>query len=61
MKSRRTGAAFLESRDEGVRRILEVSQLHSGQRPLYQVFDDELRLIIWAKPSPHEKPLRGTP
>jgi predicted HTH transcriptional regulator len=30
MKSRRTGAAFLESRDEGVRRILEVSQLHSG-------------------------------
>ncbi|HUP23329.1 MAG TPA: ATP-binding protein [Thermoanaerobaculia bacterium] len=54
MKSRRTGRAFLESRGEGVRRILEASEAHSGQRPVYELFGEELRLTIWAKPSPHE-------
>lgn len=54
MKSRRTGRAFLESRGEGVRRILEASEAHSGRRPLYELFGEELRLTIWAKPSPHD-------
>jgi ATP-dependent DNA helicase RecG len=54
MKSRRTGLAFLESRGEGVRRILEASESHSGRRPVYELFGEELRLTIWAKPSPHE-------
>ena len=55
IKSKRTGRAFLESRGEGVRRILEESQQHSGRKPEYKVFDDELLLTIWAKPSPHEE------
>ena len=54
MKSRRTGRAFLESRGEGVRRILEASEAHSGRRPVYELFGEELRLTIWAKASPHE-------
>ena len=54
MNSRRTGLAFLESRGEGVRRILEASEAHSGRRPVYELFGDELRLTIWAKPSPHD-------
>lgn len=54
MKSRRTGRAFLESRGEGVRRILDASEAHSGRRPAYELFGEELRLTIWAKPSPHE-------
>lgn len=54
MKSRRTGRAFLESRGEGVRKILEASEAHSGRRPVYELFGEELRLTIWAKPSPHE-------
>ncbi len=53
MTSARTGHAFLESRGEGVRRILESSERHSGRRPEYQLFGDELRLTIFAKPSPH--------
>lgn len=54
MRSRRTGRAFLESRGEGVRRILEASEAHSGRRPVYELFGEELRLTIWAKPSPQE-------
>jgi predicted HTH transcriptional regulator len=54
MKSRRTGRAFLESRGEGVRRILQASEVHSGRRPVYELFGEELRLTIWAKASPHE-------
>ena len=54
MKSRRTGYAFLESRGEGVRKILEASEAHSGRRPEYELFGEELRLTIWAKPSPHD-------
>jgi predicted HTH transcriptional regulator len=52
-KSRRTGRAFLESRGEGVRKILDASETHSGRRPIYELFGEELRLTIWAKPSPH--------
>lgn len=55
MKSRHTGRAFLESRGEGVRRILEASEAHSGRRPVYELFGEELRLTIWAKSSPHEQ------
>ena len=54
MGSRRTGHAFLESRGEGVRKILEASESHSGRRPVYELFGEELRLTIWAKPPPHE-------
>ena len=54
MKSRRTGRAFLESRGEGVRGILESSEVHSGLRPEYELFGEELRLTIWAQQSPHE-------
>jgi predicted HTH transcriptional regulator len=54
MRSRKSGRAFLESRGEGVRRILDSSEAHAGRRPVYDLFGDELRLTIWAKPSPHE-------
>ena len=54
MASRRTGRAFLESRGEGVRRILEASEAHAGRRPVYELFGEELRLTVFAKPSPHE-------
>ena len=54
MNSRRTGLAFLESRGEGVRTILEASEAHSGRRPDYQLFGEELLLTIWANPSPHD-------
>jgi predicted HTH transcriptional regulator len=55
MRSRRTGRAFLESRGEGVRRILEESERHSGRRPEYRLLGQELLLTLWAKPSPHAK------
>ncbi len=48
--SKRTGKAFLESRGEGVRRILEGGEAHSGRRPEYELFGEELRLTIWARP-----------
>lgn len=52
MKSTWTGRSFLESRGEGVRRILEAGKAHSGRTPQYELFGDELRLTIWAKVSP---------
>ena len=55
MKSRITGSAYLESRGEGVRRILDESEKHSGRRPQYRLFGPELLLTIWAKPSPHDQ------
>jgi predicted HTH transcriptional regulator len=54
MKSRRTGHAFLESRGEGVRRIIDEGARHAGRKPTYELFGQELRLTLWAKPSPHE-------
>ena len=48
IRSRRTGDVFLESRGEGVRKILEGGQTHSGRMPKYELFGEELRLTIWA-------------
>ena len=49
LRSKRTGQVFLESRGEGVRKILEDREAHSGRRPKYELFGDELRLTLWAK------------
>ena len=49
MRSKRTGQVFLESRGEGVRKILEDGEAHSGRRPEYELFGNELRLTIWGK------------
>jgi predicted HTH transcriptional regulator len=48
IRSKRTGDVFLESRGEGVRRILEGGEAHAGRRPEYALFGDELRLTLWA-------------
>ena len=48
LRSRRTGQVFLESRGEGVRKILEDGEAHSGRRPEYELFGEELRLTLWA-------------
>ena len=50
--SNRTGQVFLESRGEGVRKILQDGEAHSGRRPEYELFGDELRLTLWAKNGP---------
>ena len=52
LRSKRTGQVFLESRGEGVRKILEDGKAHSGRRPMYELFGDELRLTLWAKRVP---------
>ena len=52
VRSKRTGQAFLESRGEGVRKILEDGEAHSGRRPEYELFGDELRLTLWARSVP---------
>ena len=52
VRSKRTGQVFLESRGEGVRKILEEGEAHSGRRPEYALFGDELRLVLWANRSP---------
>ena len=49
IRSKRTGHVFLESRGEGVRKILQDGEAHSGRRPEYALFGDELRLTLWAK------------
>ena len=49
IRSKRTGQVFLESRGEGVRKILHDGESHSGRRPEYALFGDELRLTLWAK------------
>lgn len=49
IRSKRSGDVFLESRGEGVRKILEDGEAHSGRRPAYELFGDELRLTLWAK------------
>ena len=48
IRSKRTGLVFLESRGEGVRKILRDGEAHSGRRPEYALFGDELRLTVWA-------------
>ena len=52
IRSRRTGPVFLESRGEGVRKILQEGEAHSGRRPEYALHGDELRLTLWAKGAP---------
>jgi len=52
VRSKRTGQVFLESRGEGVRKILEDGEAHSGRRPVYELFGDGLRLTLWAKNTP---------
>ena len=49
MRSMRTGREFLESRGEGVRKILEDGEKHAGRRPEYELFGNELRLTVWAR------------
>lgn len=49
MRSKRTGEVFLESRGEGVRKILDAGEAYAGRRPEYELFGNELRLTIWAK------------
>lgn len=51
MRSKRTGRVFLESRGEGVRKILDGGEAHSGRRPEYELFGNELRLTIWGRGS----------
>ncbi len=48
--SRRTGEVFVESRGEGVRKILEEGEAYAGRRPEYELFGEELRLTVWARP-----------
>ena len=47
IRSKRTGEVFLESRGEGVRKILQDGEAHAGRRPEYELFGDELRLTVW--------------
>lgn len=56
MRSETTGRVYLESRGEGVRKILEDSERHFGRRPEYRLLGEELLLTIWAQPSPHDQP-----
>ena len=46
VRSERTGQVFLESREEGVRKILEDGEAHSGRWPEYELFEDELRVTL---------------
>lgn len=52
IRSKRSGEVFLESRGEGVRKILEDGEAHAGRRPEYELFGDEPRLTLWAKGEP---------
>lgn len=45
---------FLERRGEGVGIILNESETLSGKTPVYEVFDEELRLTVFAAKSPHK-------
>ena len=47
---------FLERRGEGVGIILNESEELSGKTPIYEVFDEELRLTIFASRSIWETP-----
>ena len=45
--SKRTGQVFLQSRGQGVRKILTRGEAHSGRKPEYRLFGEELRLTLW--------------
>lgn len=55
LKSRKTGRFYIESRGEGVRKILSESKRHAGREPEYRLLGQELMLTMWAKPSPHDR------
>ena len=46
LRGRHTGQVLLDSRGEGVRKILEAGEGHSGRRPEYELFGDEFRLTL---------------
>lgn len=46
---------FLERRGEGVGIIFNESETLSGKMPIYELFDEELRLTIFAARSAHEE------
>ena len=46
IRSKRTGQVFLESRGEGVRKILEDGEAHSGRRPKYELFATETAIDV---------------
>ena len=50
-RSKRTGEVFLESRGEGVRKILQRGEAHSERVPEYELFGEELRLTLWSAKS----------
>ena len=52
MRRQVTRRHFLERRGEGVGIILNESETLSGQTPLYELFDEELRLTIFAAKPP---------
>ena len=52
-RSKRTGQVFLESRGEGVRKILRQGEAHAGRMPEYRLFGDELRLTLWRASEGH--------
>ena len=41
---------YVEARGEGVPLIVERSRELAGRAPVYELFDDELRLTIWGCP-----------
>lgn len=55
MRSRTTGRAFIETRGEGVQKILREGSAHSGRVPEYSLAGEELTLTFWAKKPPHEE------
>lgn len=46
---------FFERREEGVGIILNESERLSGRPPVYEVFDEELRLTIFAAKPPWQE------
>lgn len=51
MKSKKTNQSYLESRGEGVRRIISESEALSGKKPEYKLLGQELFLTIWGPTS----------
>lgn len=54
MHSRRNGARLIETRGEGVARILDECTAYAGRPPEYALHGAELYLTVWARPSPHD-------
>ncbi len=53
LKNKKLNRAYLESRGEGVRKILSKSEQLSGIKPEYKLLGEELLLTIWGQLSPH--------